>query len=72
MSRFRLIEAERASFSVPLMCRMLGGVSRSGYYDRRGRPLRGRGPIEPHRADPRDPRKKPQDLRLPASARRAS
>jgi putative transposase len=32
VSCFKLIEAERASFSVPLMCRMLG-VSRSGYYD---------------------------------------
>jgi len=31
VSAFRLIEAERARFSVPLMCRILG-VSRSGYY----------------------------------------
>ena len=31
MSCFKLIEAERASFPVPLMCRILG-VSRSGYY----------------------------------------
>lgn len=31
MSCYRLIEAERTSFSVPLMCRMLR-VSRSGYY----------------------------------------
>jgi putative transposase len=31
VSCFKLIEAERASFPVPLMCRILG-VSRSGYY----------------------------------------
>lgn len=45
MSCFKLIEAERANFSVPLMCRMLG-VSRSGYYDWRRRP-----PSERHKAD---------------------
>ena len=36
MSRYRLIDAEKANFPVRVLCRVLG-VSRSGYYDWKGR-----------------------------------
>jgi putative transposase len=45
VSSYRLIEAERTSFPIQFMCRMLG-VSRSGYYG-----WRGRSPSDRDRAD---------------------
>jgi putative transposase len=45
VSRYKLIEAEKSSFPIQFMCRMLG-VLRSGYYDWRGRP-----PSDRDRAD---------------------
>jgi putative transposase len=64
VSRYKLIEAEKTSFPVQFMCRMLG-VSRSGYYGWTMRP-----PSARKRADAaltgkiREIHRRSRDLRL--------
>ena len=38
MSAYKLIDAEKASFPVAVLCKAVLNVSRSGYYDCRDRP----------------------------------
>jgi putative transposase len=73
VSAYKLIEAEKASYPVSVLCRVLK-VSRSGYYDWKDRP--------PSKRDQENatltqkiweggPRQEPKDLRLPEGACRA-
>jgi hypothetical protein len=71
VSIFKLIDAEKASYPTAVLCRMLG-VSKSGYYAWRSRPL-----SERRRQDAlltekiREIHKQePRDLRLPEDTRR--
>lgn len=68
MSAYRLIKAKTTSFSVGLMCRMLG-VSRSGYYDwREGAFVEESPGWGTHREDRGDPPAQQRHLRLSESA----
>ena len=62
----RLIDAEKTSYPVSVLCKVLK-VSRSGYYDWKDRPPSKEGPGKrrPHRADQGDPPQEQRDLRLP-------
>ena len=77
MSAFRLIEAQKATHTVPKLCRMLG-VSRSGYYAWRRRSPSERARFDAvltekietiHRRD--DPSQQPGNVRFTESTRRA-
>lgn len=65
VSSYKLIEAKKTNFSIPLMCRILG-VSKSGYYDWRNRTpsARSRAEAELNREDRGDPPAQPTNLRL--------
>jgi hypothetical protein len=70
VSSYKLIEAERTNFPIPLMCRMLG------VFEERLLRLEGQAALQeeprgcrPHCQDPRDPSKEQRDLRLPEDPR---